>query len=85
MMSESFALNGNIGSKNKVTISYCMYLYCSTFSFFQDLGWLSSTRFNYKPGYKSCDLLKIQVLSLMENLFFTKQSKQFQPMRGLNL
>ena len=35
MMSESFALNGNIGSKNKVTISYryVMYLYCSTLFF----------------------------------------------------
>ena len=29
----------------------------------------SSVRFKYKPGYRSCDLLKIQVLSLVENLF----------------
>ena len=34
----------------------------------RDLGWLSSVRFKYKPGYRSCDLLKIQVLSLVENL-----------------
>ena len=31
--------------------------------------WLSSVRFKYKPGYRPCDLLKIQVLSLVENLF----------------
>ena len=31
--------------------------------------WLSSVRFKYKPGYRSCDLLKMQVLSLVENLF----------------
>ena len=34
--------------------------------------WLSSVRFKYKPGYRSCDLLKIRVLSLVENLFFQK-------------
>ena len=33
------------------------------------VGWLSFARFKYKPGYRSCDLLKIQVLSLVENLF----------------
>ena len=72
MMSDSFALNGNIGSKKKLPFHIHMYLYCLTLFFFQDLGWLSSTRFNYKPGYKSYDLLKIQVLSLVENLFQCK-------------
>jgi hypothetical protein len=40
------------------------------------LGWLSSVRFKYKPGYRSCDLLKNQVLSLVENLFFQKNPLQ---------
>ena len=38
--------------------------------------WLSSVRFKYKPGYRSCDLLKIRVLSLVENLFFQKNPLQ---------
>ena len=38
--------------------------------------WLSSVRFKYKPGYRSCELLKIRVLSLVENLFFQKNPLQ---------
>ena len=30
----------------------------------------------YKPAYKSCDLLKMQVLSLVENLFLQKNPLQ---------
>ena len=40
------------------------------------LRWLSSVRFNYKPGYRSCDLLKSRVLSLVENLFFKNNPLQ---------
>ena len=32
--------------------------------------------FKYKPGYRSCDLLKIWALSLVENLFFPKNPLQ---------
>ena len=31
--------------------------------------WLSSAVFKYKPGSRSCDLLRIQVPSLVENSF----------------
>jgi hypothetical protein len=34
--------------------------------------WLSSARFKYKPGYRSCDLLKIWVLWLVDFFFFKK-------------
>ena len=39
-------------------------------------GWLSSVRFKYKPGHRSCDLLKIRVLSLVENLFVKENPLQ---------
>ena len=29
-------------------------------------GWLLSVRFKYKPSYRSCDLLQIRVLSLVD-------------------
>ena len=32
--------------------------------------------FKYKPGYRSCDLLKIWVLLLVETLFFQKKTLQ---------
>ena len=37
-----------------------------------------SVRFKYKPGYRPCDLLEIQVLSLVENLSLKKN-----PLQGL--
>ena len=40
------------------------------------LGWLSSVRFKYKPGYRSCDLLQIRVPSLVENWFCHKNPLQ---------
>ena len=33
-------------------------------------------KIKYKPGYRSCDLLKIRVLSLVEILFFQKNPLQ---------
>ena len=36
---------------------------------------LLSVKFKYKPGYKPCDLLKIQFLSLVEITAFRLESK----------
>ena len=43
---------------------------------------LLSLRFNYKPGYEPCDLLWIQVLSLVK-IFSPVWILKFQPMRGI--
>ena len=40
------------------------------------IRWLSSVRFKYKPGYRSCDLLQIRVPSLVENWFCHKNPLQ---------
>ena len=45
------------------------------------LGRLLSVRFKYMPGYTSSDLLKIRVLSMVENLnavISTNQSNRFR-------
>ena len=49
---------------------------------FLGLWSLPSVRFDYKPGYKPCDLLQIQFLSLVENTAF-RLERIFQPTRGL--
>ena len=41
------------------------------------LRWFSVGRFYYNGAEKSHDLLKIQVLSLVENLFFKRKSLKF--------
>ena len=41
------------------------------------LWWFSVGRFKYKPGHKPCDLLKIRVLSLVENLFKKESFTRF--------
>ena len=46
------------------------------------VGSLLSVRFNHKPGYKPCDLLWIQFLSLVEITAF-RLERIFQPMRAL--
>ena len=41
----------------------------------------SSVSFDFKPGYKRCDLLKIQVISLIE-ITAIRLKRIFQPMRA---
>ena len=36
-----------------------------------------SVKIRYKPGYRTCDLLSNQVLSLVENLFSQKDPLQY--------
>ena len=55
------------------------YLPSSQFLFPIKHRWLSAVGFNYKPGYKPCDLLNI---NLVESTAF-RLERIFQPMRAL--
>ena len=61
----------HVGSSHKCDLPWPFlshWFYCSTFSWHR-LRWFSVGICKYKQGYKSHDLLYIQVLSLMEKLF----------------